>query len=918
MNTNKRVVRKKKPLTDRKVAKQEKYISPGDDFVYVEIEDKKYKLPKPKFSNPEYELEAIRMSAYSSETPDDVTLNSIHRDLFIEVRKSDREMFVRMQLSKFIPLTENDDASYNTPTAHSDDFSDDDIKSLSENDFPDNSSSSSSSISVIIYKVGEESSPVFESDYRVESMQVSFNTFLSPALKELDEGEYIMFIGNVYSYSFSSESGYAAFPFAMLYHGKYLINPPIVDIDLKLDINFSDEAPKTYSQLQLSITTSEEECSELDNFHAICYTEGYALVGEGVGYMPNCTKTDIFLETIRFWEPGKYFVVLLHNAEPYTSIDFEISSDGVITKGDILKIGTSHDRFILTSELNTKTAWFKELLHIPGANSIRHKVVNMYRDVMFNKLRQQHGFLPLKSNFNTVIISSGDEKVDTRIAQNLCEIFADRSCIFADAADLLVPLNPSDPYSKINSVFESDIIAISKVSALLGSESAYLVKNVVDSLKMDKLILFVGNRSEVEQVFAAFPNIREYFPADCEMKLETPTLADWILWIERRILLHDFVYDKDVRQRLYLSLKGSRQVLADKSFTEIHEYVDSWIHNTVQKRILDYPSGSFASSPYLLRCIDAEDFNSFHITGQKLLFEKELEKLNSLIGLNDLKKQLTNHFMQLRLQDRRIELGLPVHKADSYHMIFTGNPGTGKTTVAKMLGKIYKSLGILSKGEVVVSERSQIVGRFIGDTEKNMLSLIERSQGNILFIDEAYTLYSQDAEKRDFGHRAIETLLTVLSAKNPDMIVIFAGYEKELNKMMNANQGLSGRFPLKLRFPDYSADELFLIGKSVLDEEHYILEPEAEKAFREVIRKKMLQDDPSFSNARWVRGFIMHDILDACATRTALSPDITDAAFLSTITVADINAAEKSVFENDEILRLKSRQAGFGSHAYKL
>ena len=118
-----------------------------------------------------------------------------------------------------------------------------------------------------------------------------------------------------------------------------------------------------------------------------------------------------------------------------------------------------------------------------------------------------------------------------------------------------------------------------------------------------------------------------------------------------------------------------------------------------------------------------------------------------------------------------------------YHMVFTGNPGTGKTTVAKMVGKVFHALGLLSKGEVLVTERSQLVGRFLGQTEENVRNVLRQAQGNVLFIDEAYTLCDTTADRKDFGYRVLECLLTLLSQKSPDMVVIMAGYEKEMEMM---------------------------------------------------------------------------------------------------------------------------------------
>ena len=136
-------------------------------------------------------------------------------------------------------------------------------------------------------------------------------------------------------------------------------------------------------------------------------------------------------------------------------------------------------------------------------------------------------------------------------------------------------------------------------------------------------------------------------------------------------------------------------------------------------------------------------------------------------------------------------------------MIFTSNPGTGKTTVAKKIGQLFHSLGVLSKGDVITAERGTIVGRYLGDTENNMQNLFAQAKGNVLFIDEAYSLNTGAGDKADFGNRVIECLLTVLAQPNPDMIIIMAGYQNEMDKMLDSNPGLRKRFTHYLHFEEY-------------------------------------------------------------------------------------------------------------------
>lgn len=189
-------------------------------------------------------------------------------------------------------------------------------------------------------------------------------------------------------------------------------------------------------------------------------------------------------------------------------------------------------------------------------------------------------------------------------------------------------------------------------------------------------------------------------------------------------------------------------------------------------------------------------------------FAESMNRLNEMVGLQSLKDTLSAIFCRIRFNEHRSRLGLPAEAHGAYHFIFTGNPGTGKTTVAQLLGKVFHALGILSKGEAITTGRNELVGTYIGQTEEKVNKLLERARGNILFIDEAYNLYTDSDDHRDYGSRIIEGLLPVLAEPHPDMIIVLAGYEDEMERMLQSNPGLKGRFSYRLHFEDYSADEL--------------------------------------------------------------------------------------------------------------
>lgn len=231
------------------------------------------------------------------------------------------------------------------------------------------------------------------------------------------------------------------------------------------------------------------------------------------------------------------------------------------------------------------------------------------------------------------------------------------------------------------------------------------------------------------------------------------------------------------------------------------------------------------------------------------------------------------------------------------HMLFLGNPGTGKTTVAKLVGEIYHNMGLLSKGHTVETNRSKLVGEYIGMTEKKTLEAIEEARGGVLFIDEAYTLVSHESDTKDFGKEILNALLTVLSEPQPDMIVILAGYEDKMMNMMKTNPGLKDRFPLTFHFDDYSAEELMEMACRTLKAGNYRLTDDAHKCLNTLIEKAAANRNEYFGNGRWVHNLIYQGIIKSMARRVMASSPTErniDIDMLCVIEESDIIETEKT------------------------
>lgn len=236
--------------------------------------------------------------------------------------------------------------------------------------------------------------------------------------------------------------------------------------------------------------------------------------------------------------------------------------------------------------------------------------------------------------------------------------------------------------------------------------------------------------------------------------------------------------------------------------------------------------------------------------GALKLVEREL---NQLVGLHSVKKLLKEVYAWLYINQKRKEEGLKAEK-QALHMIFKGNPGTGKTTVARLIAKFFYQMNVLSKGHLVEVERADLVGEYIGHTAQKTREVIKKSMGGVLFIDEAYSLAR--GGQKDFGKEAIDTLVKQIDDLRHDFVLILAGYSKEMDYFLSLNPGLPSRFPLTLDFEDYSTSELMEIGMMMLKEREYQISQEGERKIREQIKRGKMECGGAFSNGRFMRNMI--------------------------------------------------------------
>ena len=251
---------------------------------------------------------------------------------------------------------------------------------------------------------------------------------------------------------------------------------------------------------------------------------------------------------------------------------------------------------------------------------------------------------------------------------------------------------------------------------------------------------------------------------------------------------------------------------------------------------------------------------------EKPSLEELMEHLESLVGLDEVKKDVKNLINLIKVRKLRQENDLPVPPM-SLHMVFMGNPGTGKTTVARILGGLYAAIGVLSKGQLVEVDRSGLVAGYVGQTALKTKEVINSALGGVLFIDEAYALSA--GGENDFGREAIETILKAMEDHRDELVVIVAGYDEPMEKFLSSNPGLESRFNKYFHFPDYNGEQLLAIFKSQCKKNSYILSDDAEKAAMEMFTALYENRDDNFGNGRDVRN-CFEDMIVRQSNRVAM------------------------------------------------
>ena len=485
--------------------------------------------------------------------------------------------------------------------------------------------------------------------------------------------------------------------------------------------------------------------------------------------------------------------------------------------------------------------------------------------IKFSEARERCGLGVMSSNQHYLLI--GNEGVGKSDAvQEIFERLKHTSKIKElTTTDAVMMYDSTEGFeSSISEVCQEDHLLYIKNGEQLGLRGNANTKSGIEELckrmtKVENIVVVLSGKRNLLELVKANDKARGLFVNVFHFADLTPAVMYQYMvdYVNSKNYMLDITTEEPLKKYLAFlyKLRGSNF----RNIYFLHEIFDQQIVPRMSKRVM---SQDLPIDKLDLCTIMPEDLPEMRQSST----EESIKKLETLVGLEQVKKQVVDHTSLVKLNALRANKGW-YNKMPPMHMVFTGNPGTGKTTIAKIIGEIYHSIGVLSSGHVVVTERSQLVGQFIGDTEKNVLSVIRSASGGVLFIDEAYNLFTDSDNRRDYGMRVIETLLTYLGSDDTDMIVILAGYTGEMKQMLEANPGMKSRFPYIFHFEDYTPEQLMQIGKLVLEEEHYRLTPEAEKKLGRYVINEYDHKDEHFGNGRFITRLITTNIIPSLSRR---------------------------------------------------
>ncbi|MFC7060333.1 AAA family ATPase [Halobacillus seohaensis] len=492
-----------------------------------------------------------------------------------------------------------------------------------------------------------------------------------------------------------------------------------------------------------------------------------------------------------------------------------------------------------------------------GLHDVKFYIKQYYHFLKYQQYRRNFGFSMVDDPGLHMIITGNPGTGKTTIARLLANIYYDLGILETKE---VVEVNRSHLVGSYVGQSEENTMNYVKqaVGGVLFIDEAYSLKRegqtgndygqaVIDTLVSAMTskefggkfaIILAGYPEEMRQFLWSNPGLRSRFPEQNHIQLPDYQMEELVQIAETIAIENDFFFTKEALRSLETLIDKER---VDDSFGNARTIRNLVLKTIFQKGALE----SWENKQHWLdhMRIESEDLNfqqNVHRSGKS-----PLERLNNLIGLRNVKEEVRKLSSFVKVQQQRKESGYPIVPIQ-LHSVFSGNPGTGKTTVADIYADILKDRGLLKRGHVVVVSRSDLVAGYVGQTAIKTKKKIREALGGVLFIDEAYALYNSGRD--DFGKEAIETIVDEMTKHNENLVVILAGYKREMNQLIESNPGLSSRFKKYLMFPDYSEDELLEMAIYQTNLYDYHLEEDAQRYLIEKFNNHQIRGNGRFVN----------------------------------------------------------------------
>ena len=542
--------------------------------------------------------------------------------------------------------------------------------------------------------------------------------------------------------------------------------------------------------------------------------------------------------------------------------DVEPSKVNVIEKVDIEGYSQFNKDFDLDLEFST----------IIGLDSVKEKVKEQYSILVTEEKRREAGIkTDVKQSLN-FIFSGNPGTGKTKMARIVAKMLKDmgllkRGHLVETDRQGLVAQHVGGTAQKVEKVFKSalgGVLFIDEVYTLsrdgesgFGQEAIDTLLKLIEDHAGELVVILAGYEKEMIDFLESNSGLESRFPMNLRINFPDYTAK------ELSAICRGMIKDRGLR------LADSAEQLLDKEIEKLKRVssadsgngrmVRNYVEEIIRRQAVRIAESEIAVESKDLDLITAEDLDSSKKVNLSFDLEKELA---GIIGLSNVKEYIKNLENKLLIQEDMRKLNLPVDETQTLHMIFKGNPGTGKTMMARIIANVLYKVGVIKTNKIVETDRAGLVGQHVGETAIKTTKVVKSAFDGVLFIDEAYTLSRGGGN--DFGQEAIDTIVKLMDDNRSRLVVILAGYEKDMNAFIKTNDGLQSRFLNIINFPDYTPQELLQIAKNTYDEKGYIVGEETENTLLTVFESAV--KIPNFGNGRFVRN-LYEKSLENQATR---------------------------------------------------